>query len=257
MKSIILGTMLLSLLSTVAFANDPHAPAPAPTPAATAINQNNIGNYNSLQNKQLQFQGQFQGQGQQQRSTNTNSVNGGNVTVNNTAPGSTTPAAAAPANTTVNNNGSAQPSATYANVHTSSDGVNPWTNPVASAVAPSVYAASICQSAISGAAQTPLFGLSFGSVQGLDVCIKMMLAEQAKTDGRADVANYFRCQTKEFRDAYKATGTPCPQDAPKQTASAIPTPASQGIVVSSVAGQPTNLPANCHLVQPGNYVTCD
>lgn len=253
-----------SILLALAFAGPAHAwddppkpPAPAPAAAANAAAAASASakanaaasasSYNVNQNKNLQFQGQFQKQ------TATGGA-GGNVTNNITTGtgGGAAPAAAAPGNTTVNNNGGAQPSATYANVHTSSDGVNPWTNPVASAVAPSVYAASICQSAISGAAQTPLFGISFGSVQGLDVCIKMMLAEQAKTDGRPDVANYFRCQTKEFRDAYKATGTPCAQDQPKQVASAIPTPASQGISVGSVAG----VPPGCRLNQPGNYLTC-
>lgn len=153
----------------------------------TLRNTNNNFNTNVNSNRQGQFQGQ--GQGQSQGLINSNTANNGNPSA------------------TINNPG-------Y--VHTYSDG-NVWSNPAASAVAPSVYAASICQSAISGAAQVPLFGISFGSVQGLDVCIKLMLAEAAKTEGRADVAQYFRCETKEFRAAYKATGTPCPADAPKGT----------------------------------------
>lgn len=215
MLKIISTAALAVIMAGPAWATDPHTPTPAPQP--TNINQNTNGNWNANQNKQLQFQGQFQGQGQKQsaiggggtggsaNNVNSNTANNGNpsATINNTVPGST-----------------------FANVHSYSDG-NPWANPAASAVAPSVYAASICQSAISGAAQTPLFGISFGSVQGLDVCIKLMLAEQARTEGRNDVAAFFKCQTKEYREAYKATGTPCPQDMPKQVASAAPMPAPQ------------------------------
>jgi hypothetical protein len=252
MRKFIGGASIFLALAGPAHAwDDPPKPAPAPAAtaiagaSATAINQNNISSYNINQNKQLQFQGQFQKQ------TATGGVGnggaGGNVTNNITTGGGggATPATAVNPNATVNNNAAAsQPGSTYSTVYTQ-NGNSPWNNPAASAVAPSVYAASICQSAISGAAQTPLFGLSFGSVQGLDVCIKMMMAEQAKTNGRQDMATYFYCQAKEWRDAFKATGTPCPQDAPKQTAQAV-----------APMQTASTLPPNCSIVQPGNYVTC-
>lgn len=261
MKTLLLGVALLALTiqSASAWDNPPKPPTPVPTPAPTTsntnINANSLSSYTSVQNKNLNYVSQFQGQSQTAKGGAGGAGGAGGSVTNNittgTGGGATPAAAAAPGNTTVNNNGAGQPSTTYANVNTTNN-ANPWNNPSASAVAPSVYAASICQSAISGAAQTPLFGLSFGSVQGLDVCIKMMLAEQAKSDGNAEMAKYFRCQSKEWRDGYKATGTPCPQDVPKQVVSATPFVAP----VQTVSAAPT-MPANCAPVSPGSpFVTC-
>lgn len=177
----------------------------------TNLNANQNINRNSNVGINRQGQSQGQGQGQGQSLNNRNTVAGGSQSY------------------TVNN-----PGYVYSDA-------NPWSNPAASAIAPSVYVSSICQTGVSAGVQFPMVGFSFGITNGKEFCIAMMQAHEYENDPA--MKHYFECTSSDVRAAYKAVGRPCPQDTPKQTAAVAAPPAA---VMTAAA--PYKAPPNCHLM---------
>lgn len=119
---------------------------------------------------------------------------------------------------------------------------------------PGMVTYDACQLSRSGGAGP----ISAGWTQTIDDCYAQRQAQMAKDMGMMPMAYEIMCQVPRWQQADVNTSTNACSQARRaaaqkgQPVSAIPTPASQGIVVSSVGG----VPAGCRLNQPGNYITC-
>lgn len=148
------------------------------------------------------------------------------VTVNITNPAGGSGAANAPANTgNSGSNGSGTPAGSgHTAPHHSGAGhgyayASTPSIPVASAIAPNVQSFNSCAgSAVTGAMQTGVFGMSFGSGNKFDrVC-------WLNESGRPDAAVEYICAVdKTAREALKHTAHPCAEDVPVVAAVALPT----------------------------------
>ena len=83
-----------------------------------------------------------------------------------------------------------------------------------------------------------------------EFCKGIMKADHFRKLGREDMAKLMECNYDEFRAAYRDAGTPCRQDVPRDQQATTP------IVQQSASSAPP-MPANCRVVNPGNYVQCD
>lgn len=95
--------------------------------------------------------------------------------------------------------------------------------PASSAIAPNVTSFNSCAgSPVSGALQTGIFGLSFGSGNHFDEVCRL---NQSR---RPDAAVEYLCLVdQDVRKAMKATATPCAADRPVVVVASIPAPGNE------------------------------
>ena len=95
-----------------------------------------------------------------------------------------------------------------------SDSKTTVVSPPPSAIAPSVTSinSDICVTGVSGAAQTQIFGLSFGSTQVDYNCERLKLSKTLYDMGMKVAAVAAMCQDRRVFDAMMNAGTPCPVD---------------------------------------------
>ena len=95
-----------------------------------------------------------------------------------------------------------------------SDSKTTVVSPPPSAIAPSVTSinSDICVTGFSGAAQTQIFGLSFGSTQIDYNCERLKLSKTLYDMGMKVAAVATMCQDRRVFDAMMNAGTPCPVD---------------------------------------------
>ena len=95
-----------------------------------------------------------------------------------------------------------------------SDSKTTVVSPPPSAIAPSITSinSDICVTGVSGAAQTQIFGLSFGSTQVDYNCERLKLSKTLYDMGMKVAAVAAMCQDRRVFDAMMNAGTPCPVD---------------------------------------------
>jgi hypothetical protein len=95
-----------------------------------------------------------------------------------------------------------------------SDSKTTVVSPPPSAIAPSITSinSDICVTGFSGAAQTQIFGLSFGSTQIDYNCERLKLSKTLYDMGMKVAAVAAMCQDRRVFDAMMNAGTPCPID---------------------------------------------
>jgi hypothetical protein len=95
-----------------------------------------------------------------------------------------------------------------------SDSKTTVVSPPPSAIAPSITSinSDICVTGVSGAAQTQIFGLSFGSTQIDYNCERLKLSKTLYDMGMKVAAVAAMCQDRRVFDAMMNAGTPCPVD---------------------------------------------
>jgi hypothetical protein len=95
-----------------------------------------------------------------------------------------------------------------------SDSKTTVVSPPPSAIAPSVTSinSDICVTGFSGAAQTQIFGISFGSTQIDYNCERLKLSKTLYDMGMKVAAVAAMCQDRRVFDAMMNAGTPCPVD---------------------------------------------
>ena len=95
-----------------------------------------------------------------------------------------------------------------------SDSKTTVVSPPPSAIAPSVTSinSDICVTGVSGAAQTQIFGLSFGNTQVDYNCERLKLSKTLYDMGMKVAAVATMCQDRRVFDAMMNAGTPCPVD---------------------------------------------
>jgi hypothetical protein len=95
-----------------------------------------------------------------------------------------------------------------------SDSKTTVVSPPPSAIAPSVTSinSDICVTGFSGAAQTQIFGLSFGSTRIDYNCERLKLSKTLYDMGMKVAAVAAMCQDRRVFDAMMNAGTPCPVD---------------------------------------------
>ena len=95
-----------------------------------------------------------------------------------------------------------------------SDSKTTVVSPPPSAIAPSITSinSDICVTGFSGAAQTQIFGLSFGSTQIDYNCERLKLSKTLYDMGMKVAAVAAMCQDRRVFDAMMNAGTPCPVD---------------------------------------------
>ena len=96
----------------------------------------------------------------------------------------------------------------------SSDSKTTVISPPPSAIAPSVTSinSDICVTGFSGAAQTQIFGISFGSTRVDYNCERLKLSKTLYDMGMKVAAVSTMCQDRRVFDAMMNAGTPCPID---------------------------------------------
>jgi hypothetical protein len=96
----------------------------------------------------------------------------------------------------------------------SSDSKTTVVSPPPSAIAPSVTSinSDICVTGFSGAAQTQIFGISFGSTRVDYNCERLKLSKTLYDMGMKVAAVSTMCQDRRVFDAMMNAGTPCPID---------------------------------------------
>jgi hypothetical protein len=97
---------------------------------------------------------------------------------------------------------------------TISDSKTTVVSPPPSAIAPSVTSinSDICVTGFSGAAQTQIFGISFGSTRVDYNCERLKLSKTLYDMGMKVAAVSTMCQDRRVFDAMMNAGTPCPID---------------------------------------------
>ena len=97
---------------------------------------------------------------------------------------------------------------------TISDSKTTVVSPPPSAIAPSVTSinSDICVTGFSGAAQTQIFGISFGSTRVDYNCERLKLSKTLYDMGMKVAAVAAMCQDRRVFDAMMNAGTPCPID---------------------------------------------
>jgi hypothetical protein len=87
-------------------------------------------------------------------------------------------------------------------------------SPPPSAIAPSITSinSDICVTGVSGAAQTQIFGLSFGNTQVDYNCERLKISKTLYDMGMKVAAVAAMCQDRRVFDAMMNAGTPCPVD---------------------------------------------
>ena len=95
-----------------------------------------------------------------------------------------------------------------------SDSKTTVVSPPPSAIAPSVTSinSDICVTGFSGAAQTQIFGISFGSTRVDYNCERLKLSKTLYDMGMKVAAVAAMCQDRRVFDAMMNAGTPCPID---------------------------------------------
>jgi len=95
-----------------------------------------------------------------------------------------------------------------------SDSKTTVVSPPPSAIAPSITSinSDICVTGVSGAAQTKIFGLSFGNTQVDYNCERLKLSKTLYDMGMKVAAVAAMCQDRRVFDAMMNAGTPCPID---------------------------------------------
>jgi hypothetical protein len=95
-----------------------------------------------------------------------------------------------------------------------SDSKTTVVSPPPSAIAPSITSinSDICVTGVSGAAQTQIFGLSFGNTQVDYNCERLKLSKTLYDMGMKVAAVAAMCQDRRVFDAMMNAGTPCPID---------------------------------------------
>jgi hypothetical protein len=95
-----------------------------------------------------------------------------------------------------------------------SDSKTTVVSPPPSAIAPSVTSinSDICVTGFSGAAQTQIFGISFGSTRIDYNCERLKLSKTLYDMGMKVAAVAAMCQDRRVFDAMMNAGTPCPVD---------------------------------------------
>ena len=95
-----------------------------------------------------------------------------------------------------------------------SDSKTTVVSPPPSAIAPSVTSinSDICVTGFSGAAQTQIFGISFGSTRVDYNCERLKLSKTLYDMGMKVAAVSTMCQDRRVFDAMMNAGTPCPID---------------------------------------------
>jgi len=95
-----------------------------------------------------------------------------------------------------------------------SDSKTTVVSPPPSAIAPSITSinSDICVTGVSGAAQTQIFGLSFGSTRIDYNCERLKLSKTLYDMGMKVAAVAAMCQDRRVFDAMMNAGTPCPVD---------------------------------------------
>ena len=95
-----------------------------------------------------------------------------------------------------------------------SDSKTTVVSPPPSAIAPSITSinSDICVTGVSGAAQTQIFGLSFGNTQVDYNCERLKLSKTLYDMGMKVAAVAAMCQDRRVFDAMMNAGTPCPVD---------------------------------------------
>jgi hypothetical protein len=95
-----------------------------------------------------------------------------------------------------------------------SDSKTTVVSPPPSAIAPSVTSinSDICVTGFSGAAQTQIFGISFGSTRVDYNCERLKLSKTLYDMGMKVAAVATMCQDRRVFDAMMNAGTPCPID---------------------------------------------
>jgi len=95
-----------------------------------------------------------------------------------------------------------------------SDSKTTVVSPPPSAIAPSITSinSDICVTGVSGAAQTQIFGLSFGSTQVDYNCERLKLSKTLYDMVMKVAAVAAMCQDRRVFDAMMNAGTPCPVD---------------------------------------------
>lgn len=95
-----------------------------------------------------------------------------------------------------------------------SDSKTTVVSPPPSAIAPSITSinSDICVTGFSGAAQTQIFGLSFGNTQVDYNCERLKLSKTLYDMGMKVAAVAAMCQDRRVFDAMMNAGTPCPVD---------------------------------------------
>ena len=97
---------------------------------------------------------------------------------------------------------------------TISDSKTTVVSPPPSAIAPSVTSinSDICVTGFSGAAQTQIFGISFGGTRVDYNCERLKLSKTLYDMGMKVAAVAAMCQDRRVFDAMMNAGTPCPVD---------------------------------------------
>lgn len=87
-------------------------------------------------------------------------------------------------------------------------------SPPPSAISPTVTAinSDVCVTGVAGAAQTQIFGMSFGSTSRDMNCERLKLSRSLYDMGMKVAAVATMCQDRRVFDAMMAAGTPCPVD---------------------------------------------
>ena len=87
-------------------------------------------------------------------------------------------------------------------------------SPPPSAISPSITVinSDVCVTAVSGAAQTQIFGMSFGSTMRDVNCERLKLSRSLYDMGMKVAAVATMCQDRRVWDSMNAAGTPCPID---------------------------------------------
>ena len=95
-----------------------------------------------------------------------------------------------------------------------SDSKTTVVSPPPSAIAPSVTSinSDICVTGFSGAAQTQIFGISFGGTRVDYNCERLKLSKTLYDMGMKVAAVATMCQDRRVFDAMMNAGTPCPVD---------------------------------------------
>jgi len=95
-----------------------------------------------------------------------------------------------------------------------SDSKTTVVSPPPSAIAPSITSinSDICVTGVSGAAQTQIFGLSFGNTQVDYNCERLKISKTLYDMGMKVAAVAAMCQDRRVFDAMMNAGTPCPVD---------------------------------------------
>jgi hypothetical protein len=145
-----------------------------------------------------------------------NNINSGTMTNNNNNTSSSTST-----NTNVNQNNNANVnqninSGEMTNINKNESKVTQKViQPPPTAIAPAMMSgggADLCTTGVSGAAQTQILGLSFGSTLRDENCERLKLSKTLYDMGMKVAAVATMCQDRRVFDAMIAAGTPCPYE---------------------------------------------